>query len=210
MRKEMLYPLIYLTLILFAASCSQNLPEGYGIVAYTDEGSVTLDSQKILLAGSVFQSIAGLWGSSGSGYNSVKHFIAFGKDINPKIIRLAKLEFREWGVVSNPFGNTCIDVNLWVAVENIELEIAPIDDKKDVYKLTPKENLAQGFYALHFGGLQNVSILEASFGNVAFDFVVGDSKNYQTHAILEKRSNKNYDGGREATKIETVVQPFPA
>jgi hypothetical protein len=186
MRKGMLWPFIYLTFILFAASCGQNLPESYGVFAYTDKGKVPLNGQKVLFVGSVFQPITGLRGSSGFRYNSVKHLIAFGKDINPKLIRLAKLEFRKWGVVSNPFGNTSIDVNLWIAAKSIGLDIAPIDGKKDMYKLTPKENLAQGFYALHFGGLENVSILEAAFGDVAFDFVVGDSSNYQSHEILEK------------------------
>lgn len=207
MRKGMLWLLIYLTLILFAASCGQNLPESYGVLAYTDKGRVPLNGQKVLLVGTLFQSITGLRGSSGSGYNSVKHFIAFGRGINPKFIRLAKLEFRKWGVVSNPFGNTTVDVNLWVAVKSIGLDIAPIDGKKDMYKLTPKENLAQGFYALHFGGLENASILEVTFGDVAFDFVVGDSSNYQSHEILEKRNEEEITA--EAENLLRTMQCRP-
>lgn len=221
MKKKKLWLTLCLCLILFVMSCGQNLPESYGIYAYTDKGRIPLNGQKVLFVGNIFQSITGLKGASGPGYNSVKHFIAFEKDINPKSIRLAKLEFRKGGAVSNPFGSTHVTVNLWVAVKSIGMDIAPIEGKKDMYKLTPKENLAQGFYALHFGGLGNVATLEAAFGNIAFDFVVGDSSNYQSYEVLQKRNEEkvrseaerllttmnNYFNSRDYVKMKQIYRP---
>ena len=197
MRKRTLWLILSLCLILFVTSCSENLPENYGIYAYTDKGRISLSGQKVLFVGNLFQSIAGLKAASGPGCNSIKHFIAFEKDINPKSIHLARLEFRRGGAVSTPFGSTNVSVNLWVAAKNVGMEIAPINGKKDMYKLTPKENLVQGFYALHFGGLGNVSTLEAAFGNTAFDFVIGDNSDYQSYEVLQKRNEEKVRSGAE-------------
>ncbi len=53
-----------------------------------------------------------------------------------------------------------------------------------MYKLTPKEKLTEGYYALHFGGLENISTIEASVGNTAFDFVIGNSDDYQSSDLV--------------------------
>lgn len=62
---------VFLFLSLLASSCSQNLPESYGIYAYTDKGRVTLSGQKISFTGNLLQSITGLKGASGTDYNSI-------------------------------------------------------------------------------------------------------------------------------------------
>lgn len=81
-------------------------------------------------------------------------------------------------------------INLWTAARNIDFDISPIDGKKDMYKLTPKEKLTEGYYALHFGGLENISTIEASVGNTAFDFVIGNSDDYQSYEIIKKETRK--------------------
>jgi hypothetical protein len=80
--------------------------------------------------------------------------------------------------VDNVLSKSTVAVNLWAAAENMEFDVAPIDGEKDMYRLTPKSPLADGFYALHFGGMENQSTLEASMGSVAYDFVVGNIDDY--------------------------------
>lgn len=177
-------------IIISLLSCSQNLPETYGIYAYTDKGRVALSGQKIYFAGNLMQSFTGLKGASGSGYSSIKYFIIFDKEINPKSIRLSKLAYKKGGNVQGIWGDTYVDVNLWSATKHIDIDIAPIDGKKDMYKLIPKEKLMEGFYALHFGGLENISTIEASVGNTAFDFVIGKNDDYLSQEVLKKRSEE--------------------
>lgn len=214
---------IFCVILMFLslAACSQNLPENYGIYAYTDKGRVALTGQRIFFSGNLFQSIAGLKGATGSGYNSVKHFIVFEKDINPKSINITKLEFKKGGSVQNIIGSSYVEVNLWVPAKNADFDIAPIDGKKDMYKLTPKEKLTVGFYALHFGGLGNTSTIEASLGNMAYDFVVGNSEDYQSHEVLKQRNEdkvkseaegllktmNSYFNQREYTKMKDIYRP---
>jgi hypothetical protein len=185
-RSRILLVTLIVTLIV---GCSQKLPENYGIYAYTNKGREALSGQKILFAGNLLQSITGLKGAASKGFDSISHFIIFEKDINPKSIGITQLVFKKGGYVQNIIGTTYVDVNLWVASKNIDFDIAPIEGKKDMYKLTPKEKLSSGFYALHFGGLANLSTIEASLGNTAFDFVIGNSNDYQGYEVLKKRND---------------------
>lgn len=207
--------------MLYAASCGQNLPESYGLYAYSDKGRIPLNGQKVLFAGNLFQSITGLKGASGAGYNSISHFIVFEEDINPKWINLTKLQFKKGGYVQNILGNTYVNVNLWVPAKNIDFEIAPIEGKKDMYKITPKEKLSEGFYAFHFGGLGSTSTIEASGGHTAFDFVIGNSEHYQSYEVLKMRLDEevraaaenllktanNYFNNREYEKMRDIYKP---
>lgn len=212
----------FIFLFLFAnAGCSQNLPEKYGIYAYMDDGRIELSGQKILFTGNLLQSITGLKGASGSGHKAVKYFIIYQKDFNPNSIRLSKLEFKKGGNVSNIIGNTYVDVNLWTEVKKIDLEYSPVEGRKDMYRLTPRENLLEGFYALHFGGLENISTIEASMGNMAFDFVIGNSNDYQSYEVIKKRNDEkitaeaenllnlinNYFNSRDYVKMREIYKP---
>lgn len=171
--------------------CSQNLPENYGIYANTDKGRTTLSGQKVSFTGNLLQSITGVKGPSGVECNSIKDFIIFEKEINPKYVRISKLEFKKGGYIDSFMGKSYVDVNLWVAAGNVEFDVAPIDGKKDMYRLTPKTTLNNGFYALHFGGLENDSTIEASTGNMAHDFVIGKKSDYpnpEEKKMLEEKA----------------------
>ncbi|MCX5814568.1 MAG: hypothetical protein NT178_18800 [Proteobacteria bacterium] len=213
---------IILTFAMLLVACSQNLPENYGIYAYTDKERVRLEGHKIMLAGNLMESIAGLKGASGTGHKSVKYLIVFEKDINPKSIGLAKLGFVKGSSVQNIFGRTHVEVNLWSAVSNIEFDVAPISGKKDMYKITPKANLTEGFHALHFGGMGRTATLDAmGMSNVAFDFVIGDSDNYQSHEVLKQRNEQkvrtegeniiktmnSYFNSQDYPKIKEIYRP---
>jgi len=215
---------IFTFIVLFAvlvASCSQNLPEYYGIYAYTDEGKIILSGQKILFSGNVFNAITGLKGPSGIECNTIKNFIVFEKDINPKIIKISKLEFKKGGDVQNIFGDNFVDANLWVASKEIDFDIAPIEGKKDMYRLTPKEKLSEGFYALHFGGLGKISTIEASIGNMAYDFVIGNKNDYPTYEVMKRQNEENmqkeagnllelfntYFNNKQCTNLKNIYRP---
>lgn len=189
---------LVLALASLLTACGQNLPDNYGIYAYTDKERVRLEGHKIMLAGNLMESLAGLKGATGPGYKSVKHFIVFEKNVNPESIGLAKLGFVKGSSVQNIFGRTHIEVNLWTAVNKIDFYVAPISGKKDMYKITPRINLTGGFYALHFGGLGRTTTLEAiGMSKVAFDFVIGDSNNYQSHEVMKQKNEEKVRGEAE-------------
>jgi hypothetical protein len=188
--------LIALWAMIFIIGCGQNLPENYGVYAYGDKGRVALMGQDILFKGNLFQSITGLKSSSGYGFKSVTHLIVFEKDLNPKSIGLVQLGLRKTGSVSDPFGNTLIKLDFYVAQNKIEFEVAPMNDKRDMYKITPKKRLESGFYALHFGGLESMSTIEASIGNKAYDFVIGDGQ-YLGFENLQRRNREEITGAGE-------------
>lgn len=218
---KLVNPLFLILFLTFVASCSQNLPENYGIYAYTDKGKITLSGQKIHFTGNLLQSITGLKGASGVKCNSIKNFIVFEQDINPKSIKISKLEFKKGGYVQNIFNKTYVDVNLWTVAKNINFDVAPISGKKDMYRLTTKENLSEGFYALHFGGLEATEIIEAVSGNIAYDIVIGKIEDYQSYEVIKKHNEEklkaeaenllknmnNYFNNKDYIKMKEVYRP---
>lgn len=195
--------------------CSEKLPENYGIYANTDNGLITLKSQKVSFVGNLFMSITGLKSASGTQFNSIKNFIVFEKDINPKHIRISRLEFKKGANVETPFGgSTYWELKLWTVASNIEFDTSPVKDRKDMYKLTPKTPLTNGFYALHFGGLENMSTIEATLGNVAYDFVIGkledvktEEEKLATEAGNLLKAMNNYFNNKEYVKIKEIYRP---
>lgn len=175
-------PFLFLisTLLFLAVGCSDKVPESYGVYLKSKSGDLNrLSSQQVLVVGNLFQSISGLNGFRGFQANDIKYFIVYEKDSNPKNIKLAKLEFKESIVTQNMFGgNTNFKINMWIPSKSIDFDISPNESKKDMYKLTPKESISNGFYALHFGGLGSGSTLDAVSGNVAYDFVVGEKDKF--------------------------------
>jgi len=210
-----------LLLQLMLLSCTQNLPENYGVYAYTDKGRINLSGQKIYFTGNLLQSITGLKGAYGTECNSIKHLIVFEKNISPGTVKLSKLEFKRGGSVQNIIGQTYVNVNLWVVSNNVDFDIAPIEGKKDMYKFTPKTELSEGLYALHFGGLNNISTLEASVGNLAYDFVIGKADDYPSYEVIKKRNEEKmkaeagnllnlfntYFNNRDFNKLKDIYKP---
>lgn len=182
----------------FFISCGkppEKLPENYGIYANTDNGLIVLAEQKVQSRGNLLQVISGIKGASGAECSTLINFIVFEKDINPKYILLSKLYFEESGSVRNLLGNDLVQVNLWVKEKGIPFDVAPLERKKDMYRITPKEKLTEGFYALHFGGLDRKDMLEASIGNVVYDIVIGNKNNYLSKELSEKKIKE------EATRL---------
>lgn len=213
--------IVFLSLLLFS-SCGQNLPENYGIYVDTNKGRIALPGQKILFKGNLMVSITGLKEPSGIECKSVKSFIVYKENINSESIKLSRLEFKRWGSVQNIIGRSNVEVNLWAPANLIDINIAPIEGRKDMYNITPKAELSDGFYTLYFGGLGNsVFTLEASMGNIAYDFVVGDADNYPSYELMKKRNEEkvkaeaetllkmmnNYFNNRDYAKMKEIYRP---
>ena len=161
-------------IILFFISCGEHLPESYGIYAVSSNNLQQLKPQATFVRGNLMESLSGLKGSSGNMLDKLKYIIVFEKDMIPSDIKLSKLIFKNGGNVDNLFGSSYVDINLWLSVKEIEINIAPLDGKKDMYKIIPVQPIDTGFYALHFGSMSNTNTYNA-FNKVAFDFVIGST-----------------------------------
>jgi hypothetical protein len=177
----MSYRYVIIALIAICLSgCQTKLPENYGV--YCSGKSLQLvNSQKIKFNGNILETITGLAGPSGVEIGALDYLIVFEKDLNPKQIKLVKLSFQKFGTVQNIMGPQAVETNLWVASQNIEFDVTPIEGKKNMFKIIPKTRLANGFYALHYGGLDKLSAMEAANGNNAYDFVIGSKGDYLSH-----------------------------
>jgi hypothetical protein len=174
-----------LTLALWG--CGQKLPESYGVYSDTDKGLIALQSQKILFSGNLMNAITGIKNASGAECNSINHFIVYEKDMNPEAITLSRLEFKKGDSVQSPFGSNYVTINLWVSARKIDVDKSPITEKPGMYKLTFKTKLEPGFYAIHYGGLNQISTIEASAGNFAYDIVIGKASDYPSHEAMKVR-----------------------
>jgi hypothetical protein len=201
--------LFLLLAIICMSSCVKKLPESYGIYADSGKEMNSISPQKLVFRGNLFSSISGLNEATGSCFANIEDLIVFQKDVNPQKILLTKLKFQRSAMVSNLFGNSYINVNLWTAEKNIEIKIAPIDGKMDMYRIIPASPLQQGFYALNFGELANKETL-SSVDKVVYGFVVGTSiKPYQTTedrensgSVSQQSSNNN---ASNATTVDSTV-----
>jgi len=186
-------------------SCKEKLPDSYGIYAVSNNAMNTLVPQKLMFKGNMFSSISGLKEATGTCSLDIDNLIVFEKDVNPQKIFLSRLKFQESATVSNLFGNSYVDVNLWTADSNIEIKIAPIDGKTDMYRIIPASPLKNGFYAIHFGELSNKETLSA-VDKVVYGFVIGSSiKPYQ---LSEKGKNQG-TSNQQVGKNQSSFVPDP-
>lgn len=219
--KRLIFFLFLSAFALLSSFCSQNLPEHYGIYANTDKGMIALSSQKVLFKGNLMESITGLKSPTGTDFVTADSFIVYKENINSEIIRLSQLEFKRWGSVQNIMGRSNVEVNLWVASKPIDINIAPINGRADMYKITPITQLPKGFYAIHSGGLENRSTIEASMGNIVYDFVIGSAEDYPSYAVMKKRNEERltkeannllkelnaFYNSKEVDKIKLIYRP---
>jgi len=169
-------------------SCSKPVPENYGIYIYSNDNYHPLKPQNTFFGGNLLQSISGLKGTSGAIYEKTDYLIIFEQNIKPEDIKISKLNFNKGGYVRNLFGNSYVELNLWTSEREIATNIAPIEGKKDMYKVTPAQPLDNGFYAVHFGSLNNKDTYSA-FNKVAYDFVIGTSvEEYQPNEVTVNRN----------------------
>jgi hypothetical protein len=182
--------LLGLILCLILASCGPSIPENYGVYGYYENKSVPFKSQRILFKGNLMQSIPGLCCPSGTELEKVDYLIVFIEGIDPDLIQLSMLNFKRNEYVANVFGRTSVELNMWVEYESIPFEIAPISARTYMYRLNLKSKLTEGFYAIHFGYLNNSSTIVASKESVAYDFVIGQLENYPSYEILKKQNEE--------------------
>lgn len=189
--------IIALILNLLITSSNQRLPENYGIYISSNHDLITLNPQKTLINGNLLESISGLKKSSGLFFQNFDYIIVFEQNINPEDIKISKLEFNKGSYVRNLFENSYVELNLYTSRREIPLNIAPIESKKDMYKITTNKPLDSGFYALHFGCLTNQNTPEA-FNKVAYDFVIGSSTDaYQSYDEIVRKNEQIFTSNAE-------------
>lgn len=163
--------ILILSIFLTLNSCQQKMPENYGIYVEENSKFYLLNSQNTYDRGTMVQSLKGIKGTSGFFIKSINSIIVYEHGINPDFIKLSKLEFINQKSFRGIMGMAYENVNLWVANEEIPINIAPVKNKTDMYRVTFNNPLESGFYAIHFGSLNlDSSPFETK---QAYDFVIG-------------------------------------
>ncbi len=174
---------IILSTILPTLSCTRSFPDAYGFYADTNHGRLLLQSHGVQRVGNMMSYFAGLNSPQGPECSSVKDFIVYEKDVNPNSVQLVRLSFLKEGRVSGFLNTTPVRVNLWVPEnKNIEFDVKPVEDHRDMYIIVPRAPLDRGFYALYtgqFGG-------DVGSRNNVYDFVVGHASDFPSYAAAVK------------------------
>jgi hypothetical protein len=159
-------------------SCRRSLPEAYGVYADTDHGQLVLQGQVTRVAGNILRPIPGLIGPSGAACGSVKDFIVFKKDVHPDSLGLTRLSFVGEANIPGFVGVTRGKINLWLPQEQIGLQVKPVEERRDMYIVSPSKPLGKGFYALYIGSFAG----EMGMGAIDYDIVVGSVKDFPSYA----------------------------
>lgn|GEM_PF-6295383 len=163
-----------LYLMFFLYSCSDKIPMNYGIYASSNHELHPLKSQSTIVNGNLLESISGLKGTSGTIFDKLDYIIVYKQDVKADDIKLSKLYLNRGSYVRNLFGSSYVELNLWTVEKTIEINVSPIENKKDMYKVTMVHPIENGFYAIDFGTLTNRNTASA-FNKAAYDFVIGNS-----------------------------------
>jgi hypothetical protein len=179
------YSVLAFPTIALILGCGKPLPAAYGIYANTDHGQITLKQQQPRSIGNMFSSTSGLTGPSGPECDALKSFIIYQKDVEPSRVGLERLSFVQSGQISNLLSVTQVRINLWQPVEHIDMEIRPVEERRDMYTFVPRTPLPKGFYSLHVGSF---------YGGQVYDIVVGSAKDFPSYADAQAKR------GEEAKK----------
>ena len=147
-------PFLLMLLFVFSA-CKDKLPEFYGVYTLSEKSLNQVQPQKLILKGTCYLTFSGIENPKGSALTSVKSILVFEKNLDPKKLFLTKLAFSSGQTAPDLRGDTYIDLNLWTAEKNIEVNIAPVEGKTDMYRIIPVSPLQNGVYALHTGEMTN-------------------------------------------------------
>ena len=203
--------------VLMLLGCGRSLPDSYGIYAETNHGRVLLEGQSIRVAGSMLTPIPGVIGPSGPECSSLRDFIVYKKDVRPDSIGVVRLDFRKDSDVRGIFGVTHTKVNFWVPQQRVDLEVKPVETRRDMYLIVPKQELKNGFYAVYIGSFGG----EFGMGGWVYDLVVGSAKDFPSYqtaiasreaevreqaAALLKRMNYFFNSGDYAD-LPAVYRP---
>lgn len=133
------------------------IPEFHGIYLVSQGQFVDLKETRINAAGTLMESVWGIKSLSGVTISDKKAYIILYSDIPPQSVDLAKLKYLHKIEYEHPvmefLGEPVVDVEMWVADEDIRLKVAPIEGKGDMYRLVPAAPLSPGVYAIHSGNL---------------------------------------------------------
>ena len=174
--------LILVVLVLFMMGCSKNLPDAYGIYVDTNHGQTLLVGQSVRIGGNILNPIPGIIGPSGFECRSLRDFVIYKKDANPDAVNLVRLNFV--GTVQTPgiFGSNQVRINLWLPQNRIDIEVKPVSEKRDMYIITPRKPLEEGFFVLYIGPFGG----EMGMGGQVYDVVVGSAANYPSYTAATK------------------------
>ena len=142
---------IIVAFVFTCISCQQKLPENYGLYAENAGKFHTLNPQKTISRGTIVESVKGIKGTSGFYVESINSILVYKERVNSELIGIAKLEFVGSKSFSGIMGNTNENVNLWINIQNLPIDISPVKNREGMYRVTFKNELQNGFYAVHFG-----------------------------------------------------------
>ena len=168
--------------LLFIGGCSKPLPDAYGIYADTNGGQTLLAAQNVRVAGTMLNPIPGLVGPSGFECSSLEDFVVYKKDVSPDAVHLVRLNFVSDVQIHGIFGSNQSRINLWLPKDRIEVDVKPVEEKRDMYIVAPREPLDNGFYALYIGSFGGEMVM----GGQVFDVVVGSAADYPSYAAAAK------------------------
>src|SRR5690242_901984 len=133
---------LLLTSLILLGGCSRSWPEAYGIYADTNKGRLMLQGQPVLVAGTILSSIPGVKGPSGAEGSSVQDFIIYRKDVPPESVGVVRLDYaRDREVAGFLLRPERAAVNLWVPKDRVEVDVKPVEDRRDMYVLVPRKPL---------------------------------------------------------------------
>src|SRR3972149_2228769 len=157
-------------LIFFSESSAQGrvpVPEFYGIYLVSDGKLISPSKSELNTVGI----LAGIKKLSGLSVSSNTYLLLYGKEMGKilyrlKLVRLVyarTVEQRRVSVIFAPGdAKKSVEVNMWIQGDDVPLNIGPVKDHVDLYKLLPTARLSNGAYLLY-----------VEMGGPVADFAVG-------------------------------------
>ncbi|MCD4698932.1 MAG: hypothetical protein K8S16_22105 [Bacteroidales bacterium] len=168
-------------------SCSNNLPDEYGVYFYNDKDYIKIKKVKLLKKGNLNNSFQGLKKPSGNEFKVFDKILIFQPKLNPENIKMTALGYMEGGFLRGVISKQYYKVQLWIPDYPIPISIKPLEGNSDMYEVTLESKLNDGFYIIHSGNtgerISSKHYLESDF---VCDFVIGDASKYQSYDQMKK------------------------
>jgi len=154
-------------------------PEFFGIYAVINEELIEFKKEnavKLSGAGDIMNTTLGIRELQGQWFkDSNIYFITYGIESKPTLSTLTWKEAVTWkNSISGEMKSA--EAKMYVADNNIEFKIAPVQGMQECYKYVPSKSLAEGYYCLHFGRLTSKEAMnmtvEANSNKDVFDFAI--------------------------------------
>lgn len=163
------------------------IPEFYGIYLVSNGKLIQLKQSERGHVGDTMSGIVGIKRRSEIDIKESKpNVIVYEQGVAPSRILLSKLIFKRKILAGGQKGNKFFPqkwytANMWIVESSIQLRVAPIEGKKDMYRLVPTTPLTPGVYVLHKGDLQSESTPGAMFALSQSSFVYNFSINFDLY-----------------------------